>query len=591
MHAYKAPIEDLFFVMTELADLKKYAKITNNLDIEPEYIKTILEEADKFAANILAPINNQGDKEGVKLENGLIRMPESFKKAYKQFIKSGWSTVLGDKKYGGQNLPWSVIIALNELWEAANMSFAVNLMLTQGAIELLNEHGTSSQKNKYLPKMISGEWTGTMNLTEPQAGSDLSNIKTKAIPSNNCYKIYGNKIYITHGDQDMSDNIIHLVLARLPDAPKGVRGISLFLVPKNIVNEDNSLKKNDIRVVSSEHKLGLMASPTCVLAYGDNEGAIGELIGNPNEGLKVMFAMMNNARLNVGLQGVAIAERAYQKALSFSHERMQGTSVENSSSEIVNIIKHPDVKRMLMEMKSQIEAMRGLTIIGAEALDLSLNHPDEELATNNHKLISLLTPVIKSWCTDQAVIIASLGVQVHGGMGFIEDTGAAQYYRDARILPIYEGTNGIQALDLLRRKLPADDGKIFDDLILKVLKTSEECIKSKNEEIKKIGKNLKSCTTNLLEAAKWLKYNIKNDFKTSAAGATPFCNMLGWTLGGWVLARSALKSLKLIEENKNILFSKAKIETASFYSSTYLPMASAMKSTILESYKYINTIN
>ena len=381
MSEYNAPIDDILFSITKTLDLKKISDTSSKEKISHEVIESILKEAGKFAKEILAPLNTLGDKEGAKLENGVVRLPKGFKEAYEKFVSNGWGSVAGSKEYGGQNLPWFIVIALNEIWQAANMSFADNLMLTQGAIELLENHGNKLQKELYLPKLISGEWSGTMNLTEPQAGSDLSSIKTSAIKDKDSFFIKGNKIYITHGDQDMSKNIIHLVLARMPDAPKGISGISLFLCPKTLVKKDQELgPNNDIRVVSLEHKLGHNASPTCVLAYGDNEGAKAEMIGSPNSGINAMFTMMNNARLNVGVQGVAIAERSYQLALSFAKERYQGKPINNSSGDSIAIIDHPDVKRMLLEMKSQIEAMRGLTFIAAESLDLSQSSSDAQLA-------------------------------------------------------------------------------------------------------------------------------------------------------------------------------------------------------------------
>ena len=591
MQGYKAPIEDLYFAITQLADLKKYSDMLKNEDIEPSNIKTIMEEAGKFASDILDPINVLGDIKGTKLENGMVRMPQEFIDAFKKYVQNGWNTVLGDTNYGGQNMPWMAIMALNEIWESANMSFAVNTMLTQGAVELIHQYGSKDQKNNYLPQMISGEWTGTMNLTEPQAGSDLSLLKSKAEPFKDKYKIYGTKIYITHGDQDMSENIIHLVLARLPNSPKGIKGISLFIVPKYYADKNNNLtNKNDIRVVSTEHKLGMSASPTCVMAFGDKDGAIGELIGKPNEGLKAMFSMMNNARLNVGVQGIAIAERAYQKALNFSRDRMQGNPIENPSKGTVSIIHHPDVKRMLMEMKSQIEAMRGLSIIASETLDISNNHTNEEIRREKSNLLEILTPVFKSWCTDQAVLITSLGIQIHGGMGFIEDTGAAQYYRDARILPIYEGTNGIQALDLLRRKLSYDNGKPFKKLLNDIKAISDSCLKTQNSDLNIIGLNLKEACDKVYEASEWLIDNYKTSPEKAAAGATPFCNMLGWTLGGWIMAMSAKKAISIIDKDINNLFAKEKVETACFYSITYLPIASAMIGAVKSSHKSLSYI-
>ena len=590
MSAYNAPLDDMFFALTKIANIDKLSTVTGNTDINSESVKLLIEEASKFAKEKLDNINIEGDSKGIKLENGLVRMPESFISSYKSFVESGWFTVAGQKQFGGQDFPWSVLVCINEIWESANMSFAVNNMLTQGAIELIQEHGDKTQKNLYLPNLISGKYSGTMNLTEPHAGSDLSDLKTKAEIKNGKYLIKGTKIYITHGDQDMSDNIIHMVLAKLPDAPEGNRGISLFLVPKYYDDEEGNKIKNDIKVISVEHKLGHNASPTCVLSFGENNECVGEIIGQPHDGLKAMFTMMNNARLNVGIQGVAIAERSYQRALSFARERKQGFSFNKGKKERVNIIEHPDVKRMLLEMKSQIEAMRGLAIFTAETIDYSnkLSNLDERKEYLN--LSSLLTPIVKAWCTDQSVIITSLGIQVHGGMGFIEDTGAAQYFRDSRILPIYEGTNGIQALDLLRRKLPLDGGKTFEKLLEKIKKTALDCKKSDLKEIITMGNLLDEATTSLENSAAWLKEELNKNPDNAAAGATPFLNMFGWVLGGWIMCNS---SLKIINKNSELAdkFSNEKINTSLFFCTTYLPTANSLMSTIINSHKSLSAIN
>ncbi len=592
MEKYKVPIEDMCFVLNELIEINNYAERINDREFGLENLKMIIEEAGKFASEKLDSINVVGDKEGIRLENGVVRMPQSFIDTYKDFINTGWFSIIGEKKYGGQNLPFSSVAAINEIWQSTNMSFATNNMLTQGAIELLESHGTEEQKKIYLPNLISGKWSGTMNLTEPHAGSDLSQIKTKAnFNDGNKYKIRGTKIYITHGDQDMTENIIHLVLARLPDAPKGVKGISLFLVPKFFNNVEGKRIKNDISVVSIEHKLGHHASPTCVLSFGENEGAIAELIGEPNQGLKAMFTMMNNARLNVGVQGLAISERAYQKALSFSKERKQGTSLNKNSKENIEIIKHPDVKRMLMEMKSQIEAMRGLTMITGSMLDKFKNFSTTSEGKENLFMANLLTPIVKAWCTDQSVYITSLGVQIHGGMGFIEDTGAAQYYRDCRILPIYEGTNGIQALDLLRRKLFQENGTTFHRVVEMINATINESRALKDTELTAINKLLSQSLDDLEQCCLWLRKTFTENPEKAASGATPFMNMFGWILGGWVMLNSALKAKLKIEKNPDHHFSKEKIITAIFYCKTYLPIASSFKSTVMNSYYSLESFN
>ncbi len=591
MSAYNAPLEDMFFALTRIANIDNFSKVSGNADISSESVKLLIEEASKFAKEKLDSINIEGDNKGIKLENGLVRMPDSFISSYKSFVESGWFSVVGQKQFGGQNFPWSVLVCINEIWESANMSFAVNNMLTQGAIELIQEHGSENQKNLYLPNLISGKYSGTMNLTEPHAGSDLSDLKTKADIKNGKYIIKGTKIYITHGDQDMSDNIIHMVLAKLPDAPQGNRGISLFLVPKYYDDDKGNKIKNDIKVVSIEHKLGHNASPTCVLSFGENNECVGELIGEPHNGLKAMFTMMNNARLNVGIQGVAIAERAYQRALSFARDRKQGFSITKGKKERVNIIEHPDVKRMLLEMKSQTEAMRGLAVFTAEAIDYSNTLSDLEERKEYLNLSSFLTPIVKAWCTDQSVAITSLGIQVHGGMGFIEDTGAAQYYRDSRILPIYEGTNGIQALDLLKRKLPLDGGKTFEKLLDRIKKTANECKKSELKEILTMGNLLEDAIASLEKSAIWLIEELSRHPDNAAAGATPFLNMFGWILGGWIMCNSSLTIFQNIS-NKELgeKFANEKINTSLFFCTTYLPTASSLSSTIMNSHKSLSTI-
>ena len=591
MEKYVAPVEDMSFILTNLLDINNYLKSINNKELSFDSLKMIIEEAGKFACDELDTINQVGDQEGIKLENGIVRMPESFIKAYQNFVNTGWFSIIGEKKYGGQDLPLSTVVMINEIWHSTNMSFATNNMLTQGAVELLESHGNEKQKEYYLPNLISGKWSGTMNLTEPHAGSDLSSIKTKAIEKDNQFLIKGTKIYITHGDQDMSDNIIHLVLAKLPNAPDGVKGISLFLVPKYYLNDKGNKIKNDIKVVSVEHKLGHHASPTCVLSFGENEGAVGELVGETNQGLKAMFTMMNNARLNVGVQGLAISERAYQKALSFSKERIQGYSLNKNITGPVEIIKHPDVKRMLMEMKSQTEAMRGLAITTGNFIDKYKNFPNSPEGKECLFISNLLTPIIKAWCTDQSIYITSLGVQVHGGMGFIEDTGAAQYYRDCRILAIYEGTNGIQALDLLRRKLFQENGETYKKVLQIIKNTAELAIKSENNNLKEMGELLFKSIGVIEDCSIWLIDKYQENPEISAAGATPFLNMFGWVLGGWIMLDSANKAQLIILKDKNNKFAKEKINTASFFCNTYLPLASSLQNTIKKSFYTLENFN
>src|SRR5689334_20186112 len=465
---YAAPLEDMRFVLDTVTPL---AGAPLEGAVERDVVDAILGEAARFAAAELDPLNQKADRIGSVLENGIVRTPPGLREAYQRYVEAGWMGLQCDPDYGGQGLPVSLAAAAVEMWNSACMGWALCPLLNFGAIELLQAHGSEEQKRLYLGKLISGEWTGTMNLTEPQAGSDLGALRTRAEPAHDerwgeHYRISGQKIFITYGDHDLTPNIVHMVLARTPDAPPGSKGISLFLVPKFLVKEDGSLgERNDIRVVSLEHKLGINASPTCVLAYGDNGGAVGYLIGEENRGLECMFTMMNNARLNVGLQGVAIAERAYQQARDFARQRVQGKPVTAKDAGNHPIIEHPDVRRMLLQMRAQTEAMRALAYYTAGAIDRARHHPDAETRAAHQRRVDLLIPVVKAWSTDAGVEIASIGMQVHGGMGFIEETGAAQHLRDARIAPIYEGTNGIQANDLVGRKLLRDKGMAAKELI------------------------------------------------------------------------------------------------------------------------------
>ena len=469
MIPYSAPIQDMRFVLNEVVGMDRITSLPGYADATPDMVDAILDEAGKLASNVLAPINFSGDQEGAVLENGVVRTPKGFREAYRQYQEGGWNSVPFDPEHGGQGLPWTLAMAVQEMWQAANMSFALCPMLNQGAVEALTEHGSDALKEIYLGKLISGEWTGTMNLTEPQAGSDLAAIRTRAVREDGHYRISGQKIYITYGEHDFTENIIHMVLARLNDAPPGIKGISLFVVPKFLVNPDGSLgERNDLRCVSLEHKLGIHASPTAVMAFGDNDGAIGYLVGEENRGIEYMFTMMNNARMGVGLQGVAISERAYQQARDYARTRVQSRDMTDAKGEPVSIVRHPDVRRMLMTMRAQTEAARALTYYAVAALDVAKKHADPAEAAKGQAMADLLTPVVKAWCTDLGVENASTGIQIHGGMGFIEETGAAQYLRDVRITPIYEGTNGIQAIDLVLRKM-SDGGEMAFRLLDEIM--------------------------------------------------------------------------------------------------------------------------
>src|ERR671928_2241840 len=455
MSAYQAPLKDMKFVLNELAGLEEIAKLPGYGEATPDTVDAILEEASKFASGVLDPINYSGDQEGSKWSDGAVRTPKGFREAYRQFCEGGWNALPFEAEWGGQSLPRLGSTPVQEMWKSSNMSFSLCPLLTQGAIEALLLRGSEELKRRYLPKMVEGSWTGTMNLTEPQAGSDLSLVRTRAERQGDHYLISGQKIFITYGEHDLAENIVHLVLARTPEAPEGVKGISLFVVPKFIPNEDGTPgKRNSAKCASIEHKLGIHASPTAVMVY---DRAVGYLVGEENRGLEYMFIMMNAARFAVGLEGVAISERAFQRALAFSKERIQGRDLVEGGK-AVPIIHHPDVRRMLMLMKSQTEAMRALAYTTAAAMDFARKSPDAEARKRHQAFVDLMIPVVKGWSTETGIEVASLGVQVHGGMGFVEETGAAQYLRDARITTIYEGTTGIQAMDLVGRKVARDGG-------------------------------------------------------------------------------------------------------------------------------------
>jgi alkylation response protein AidB-like acyl-CoA dehydrogenase len=578
MTAYAAPLNDMRFVLDEVANLPGIALLPGCEEATPDLADAVLEEAGKLAAEVLAPLNHPGDHEGSVYENGVVRTPKGFREAYDQYVESGWNALSFDPDYGGQGLPWTLAIAVQEMWNAANMSFALCPLLTQGAVELLQAHGSPEQKDTYLPKMISGEWTGTMNLTEPQAGSDLGVLKTRAEPRDDHYLITGQKIFITYGEHDLADNIVHMVLARTPGAPAGSKGISLFLVPKVLVNDDGSPgPRNDLRCVSLEHKLGIKASPTAVMAFGDSGGAVGTLVGEENRGLEQMFTMMNSERLLVGVQGLAIAERAYQQALAYARERSQSRQLGSRDPAPVKIVRHPDVRRMLMTMKSQIEAMRALIYVTAAALDRARRTPDEAERADAQARVDLLIPVAKAWCSDLGCEIASLGVQVHGGMGFIEETGAAQHYRDARITPIYEGTNGIQALDLLGRKLLRDDGVGVGALLGDMRATLADLETLKGKEITALRGALGEGILTLEAAGDYLLETGKEEIERAAAGATPYLRIFGTVAGGWLLAKgAAAASRRLAEGAGDPGFLQAKLTTGRFYAENVMPQVAGL---------------
>ncbi len=586
MSQYHAPLKEMQFVLHELAGLDQVGKLPGFEDATPDTVAAILEEAAKFATEVLDPLNAVGDREGARrLDDGSVKTPTGFKDAYLQYCANGWNGLTKNPEFGGQGLPQLVATAVEEMWHAANMAFDLCPLLTQGAIEAIELCGTPEQKERFLPKMVSGEWTGTMNLTEPQAGSDLAAVRTRAVPaSDGSFRLYGQKIFITYGEHDYTDNIIHLVLARTPTAPEGVKGISLFIVPKFLINGDGSLSaRNDVQCVSIEHKLGIHASPTAVLAYGDRGGATGYLVGQENRGLEYMFIMMNLARFSVGLEGVGIAERAYQRAAAFAKERVQGRAVgEEKSAGTATIIQHPDVRRMLLSMKAHTEAMRALAYVTAGALDNARAHPDAEARERHQAFVDLMIPIVKGWCSETAQQVAYTGVQVHGGMGFIEETGAAQHYRDARIITIYEGTTGIQANDLIGRKTARDGGKIALGVIAEIRKLDDELAQQSGPEFAAIRRELAAAAVALTAAVEWIVQTYGSDTRAAHAAAVPYLKLWGLAVGGWQMARAALAAAKHLAGGKGDAdFYRGKIATARFYADYHLPQTAALKHAVL----------
>ena len=584
MSTYAAPLRDMQFVLKELVDLESIARLPGCEEVSADLVDAVLEEAGKFAAGVLDPLNRAGDKIGAKWSAEGVTSVPGFKEAYGQFVEAGWAAVGGEPEFGGQGLPHVLSQQLSEMWNSANMSFCLCPMLTTGAMTAIRRHGSDALRATYVPKLVSGEWTGTMNLTEPQAGSDLSAVRTRAVPEGDHYRIKGTKIFITWGEHDMVDNIVHLVLARTPDAPEGVKGISLFIVPKFLVNADGSLgARNDVKCVSIEHKLGIHGSPTCVMAYGDNDGAIGYLVGEENRGLEYMFTMMNFARLEVGVEGIAMAERAYQHALDYARQRVQGREIGVKSGDRVSIIHHPDVRRMLMTMKAHTEAMRALAAAAAEALDHALSNPDVETKRRGQAVFDLLTPVVKGWCTEQSVEIASLGVQIHGGMGFVEETGAAQYLRDARITPIYEGTTGIQANDLVGRKLAFEKGLTAKAVIAQIKAFDRELAAHGDHPALSVIRRALTAGVSRLEAATdWLLETYPANAKAAVAGAVPYLKLWGVVAGGWQMARAAVVAKhRLDEQSGDHDFYRAKLATARFHAEHILPTAYALEQAIV----------
>ncbi len=582
---YHAPLKEIGFVLHQLIDDEQLSGLPGLTDYSADFADSVLQEAAKFAEQVLDPINTLGDRERAQWTPDGVVMPQAFKDAYRQFVEGGWQQLRATPDYGGQGAPTVLGTAVEELWGSANLAFKLCPMLTQAAIEAIHRCGTPQQKDLYLHKLVSGEWTGTMNLTEPQAGSDLAAIRMRAVPEGQHFRLHGQKIFITYGDHDYTPNIIHMVLARIEGAPAGVRGISLFIVPKVLVNDDGSLgQRNDVRCVSIEHKLGIHGSPTCVLSYGDNEGAVGYLVGEPNRGLEYMFIMMNAARLSVGLEGYALAERAYQHALEYARNRVQGRPAgvgQAAQDKPAPIAFHPDIKRMLLSMKSQTDAARAIALYGALQLDVARHHPDAPTQATAQARGDLLIPIIKAWSTEMGVQQASLGIQVHGGMGFIEETGAAQYLRDVRITPIYEGTTAIQANDLVGRKVGRDAGVAMGALIEEMLSELEAGKAQSAAGAKDAGQ------ANAIEAVTLLKQATASLLQLGQRGpehvqaiAVPYLMLCGFAIGGWLMARAQRLAAAKLEQDRE--FHGAKLQTTRYYLQHLLPEARALAAIVAD---------
>ncbi|MEW6341759.1 MAG: acyl-CoA dehydrogenase [Pseudomonadota bacterium] len=579
--SYTAPVKDMLFVMKELAALEDIATLPGFEDANLDTAQAVLEESAKLCGEVLAPLNVEGDRNPSSWKDGKVTATLGFAEAFRQFAEGGWQGVQHPLDYEGQGLPKLIATACIEMLNASNLSFALCPLLTDGAIEALLTAGSDEQKQIYVPKLISGEWTGTMNLTEPQAGSDLALVRTRAEPQGDgSFKLFGTKIFITWGEHDMAKNIAHLVLARTPNAPEGVKGISLFIVPKFLVNQDGSLgERNDVHCVSIEHKLGIKASPTAVLQFGDHGGAIGHLIGEENRGLEYMFIMMNAARFAVGMQGVGVSDRAYQKAVAYAKDRVQSRPVDGSAKQSVSIIHHPDVRRMLATMRALTEGSRSLAYVAAAHCDIAHRHPDEAKRNEHQAIYEFLVPIVKGWSTELSIDVTSLGVQVHGGMGFIEETGAAQYYRDARILPIYEGTTAIQANDLIGRKTLRDGGAVAGALLAGIAETIEALGAQQGPAFKSMQQQLALGQRALAAAVEFVLANAKRDPNAVFAGSVPYLKLAGIVLGGWQMARALLVAAGKHAEDPS--FYGAKIATAQFYAEHVLPQAAALEASIV----------
>ena len=581
---YKAPLKDMLFNIQHIANIEAVAKIPGFEDAGFETAQAVLEECAKFNEGVLSPLNWAGDQNPSSFKAGVVTTTPGFKEAFKQYVEGGWQGLQHPADYGGQGLPKTIGAACGEMLNSANMSFALCPLLSDGAIEALLTAGSDELKAVYLEKLVSGQWTGTMNLTEPQAGSDLAMVRSRAeSQADGSYKVFGTKIYITYGEHDMAENIVHLVLARVSGAPEGVKGISLFVVPKFMVNKDGSVgERNDVHCVSIEHKLGIKASPTAVLQYGDKGGAVGYVVGEENRGLEYMFIMMNSARYAVGMQGIAIAEMAYQKAVAFAKDRVQSRPVDGSIKASVPIILHPDVRRMLMTMRAYVEGCRAMASGAAAAYDATHHHPDADVRKQNEAFYEFMVPLVKGYSTEMSLDVASMGVQVHGGMGFIEETGAAQYLRDARILTIYEGTTAIQANDLIGRKTARDGGQTAKAIAAQIEATERELMAQGSVDAVAVSKRLTAARLALLDVVDFVVSHTKANPNAAFAGSVPYLMLAGNVVAGWQMGRSLLAAQQALDSGVDADFMRAKITTARFYADHLLTKAPGMRDSIVE---------
>jgi len=590
--SYTAPLKDMLFDIEHLANIGEIARLPGFEDAGLETAQAVLEECARFNQDVIAPLNVAGDRNPSSFKDGEVTTTAGFKEAFAQYVSGGWQGLQHPADFGGQGLPKTIGAACGEMLNSANMSFALCPLLSDGAIEALLTAGSDELKATYLEKLVSGQWTGTMNLTEPQAGSDLALVRSRAEPQpDGTYKVFGTKIFITYGEHDMAENIVHLVLARVSGAPEGVKGISLFVVPKFLLNADGSPgARNDVHCVSIEHKMGIKASPTAVLQYGDHGGAVGYLVGQENRGLEYMFIMMNSARYAVGMQGIAIAERAYQHAVAYARERVQSRPVDGSINASAAIIHHPDVKRMLMTMRAYTEGCRAMASVAAAAYDAAHHHPDADARKQNQAFYEFMVPLVKGYSTEMSLEVTSLGVQVHGGMGFIEETGAAQYYRDAKILTIYEGTTAIQANDLVGRKTARDGGQTAKAIAAQIEKTEAELAKSDSAAAKAVHKRLKAAREAFVEVVDFVAGQTKASPNAVFAGSVPYLMLAGNLVAGWQLARSLIVAQDQASHNVDVDFMQAKITTARFYAEHILSKAPGLRDSIVDGAESVNAL-